>query len=570
MSRVRPFYRKKRFLLPLALILLFGGLVILYVVDTSVSPPMIRDRSPLSWQVSEPDSGLFICEGNWLKQNKYGLWELFVQGSPFERGVANGKLTKELIAFQEEAFVNRLREMIPSDSYLKFLRYFIYWFNRDLDEYLMPEFKEEIYGISFSADPRYNFIGSPYQRMLNYHSAHDIGHALQDLMLVGCTSFGVWNSMSADSSLLIGRNFDFYMGDDFARNPIVCFEKPDTGYPFAMITWGGMTGAVSGMNMAGITVTINAAKSDIPFSARTPVSLLAREILQYASSVEDAWSIAGQRETFVSESLLIGSGKENRAAIIEKSPFGLTLIQSRKDYIMCTNHYQGDLFRDDPHNSENIKNSASYYRSRRVIRLITELSPMDAPDAATLLRDQKGINGTTIGMGNEKAINQLIAHHSVMFKPGELLMWVSTPPWQLGPYICYNLSEIFHTFATLQTRMDIADSNRLIPMDQFVVSSDFQQFLLFRKQRADIRKLIETPEMPLPERSYIEDFTATNPGYFEVWSLAGDLYSSKGAYQDARIMYQKALSMEIPAWQQKEPIIRKLVDCMYNIKTAPE
>ena len=60
---------------------------------------------------------------------------------------------------------------------------------------------------------------------------------------------------------------------------------------------------------------------------------------------------------------------------------------------------------------------------------ITELMPINPQSAAKLLRDQKGMNGNDIGMGNEKSINQLIAHHSVIFKPGERLVWVSTSPW---------------------------------------------------------------------------------------------------------------------------------------------
>jgi len=231
---------------------------------------------------------------------------MYIEGDPFERGVAFGKLAQELLLYQEEAFVEQIRLLVPSERYLKFLKYFLAWFNRNLDKSIPDEYKLEIYGTSFSCSPEFDFIGSGYQRQLNYHAAHDIGHALQGLNMVGCTSFAVWGEKSADSTLLVGRNFDFYAGRKFSENKIVCFVNPSEGTRFMMITWAGMRGGASGMNEKGLTVTINAASSSVPRQAATPVSIVAREILQYASSIEEAYEIAWQRKMFVSESLLIG------------------------------------------------------------------------------------------------------------------------------------------------------------------------------------------------------------------------------------------------------------------------
>ncbi len=117
-----------------------------------------------------------------------------------------------------------------------------------------------------------------------------------------------------------------------------------------MITWGGMTGAVSGMNEQGLTVTINAAKSDIPYSARTPISILAREILQYAKNIKEAYNIAKKRETFVSESILIGSSSDAKASIIEKSTYKIALVEPQENYIVSTNHFRSAVFNSDPKN----------------------------------------------------------------------------------------------------------------------------------------------------------------------------------------------------------------------------
>ena len=165
---------------------------------TVIQPPAPDSFADTILIVNNPEPDFYILGPNWLKKSNSGLWEMYLEGKPFERGVINGKLSKYLIAAQEKAFISRIREMIPSDNYLRFLKYFIYWFNRDLDKYIPEEYKLEIFGISLSASHQYDFIGSRYQRMLNYHSAHDIGHAIQDLSLVGCTSFGVWGDKSKD------------------------------------------------------------------------------------------------------------------------------------------------------------------------------------------------------------------------------------------------------------------------------------------------------------------------------------------------------------------------------------
>ena len=122
-------------------------------------------------------------------------------------------------------------------------------------------------------------------RQLNYHAAHDIGHTMQQYMLVGCSSFGVWGDRSEGRSLLVGRNFDFYVGDDFANNKLLTFSAPDSGYRYARVGWAGMIGVLSGMNECGLTVTINAAIGEILTSAATPIPILSPEILHYASHI---------------------------------------------------------------------------------------------------------------------------------------------------------------------------------------------------------------------------------------------------------------------------------------------
>jgi hypothetical protein len=545
----------------LFIVAIAAGFSIWFSFRTQIQPPKPVNIESVSLIVDNPESGFYRIGPNWLKQSSTGLWEMYIEGKPFDRGVINGKLSKHLIAAQEKAFIDQIREMIPSDFYLRFLKYFIYWFNRDLDKHLTEEYKLEIYGISLSASDQFSFIGSNYQRMLNYHSAHDIGHALQDYSLVGCTSFGIWGSKSKDSSLIIGRNFDFYVGDEFARNKIICFEKPEDGYGFMMVTWGGMIGTVSGMNEMGLTITINAAKSDIPSSARTPISIVAREILQYAKNIGEAFAIARKRETFVTESILVGSSLDKKAVIIEKSPFKIALVLPDKDYIACANHFQSDEFSTDPLNIQNMKENASVYRYKRLVQNLSSDIPSDYQSVADILRDQRGLNGVNIGMGNEKAMNQLIAHHSIIFMPEKLMVWVSTSPWQIGPYVCYDLYKIFHNFAGLQRKVEITEPDKTISSDSFLGSNDYKRFVRFKEMRKYLKHVIRSGKTDALPGSFIDDFRASNPMYYEVFDLIGDFYSQNGQWKLAQAEYRQALLLVIPRWKEKENIIKKLVDC---------
>ena len=396
-----------------------------------------------------------------LRIDPDGLYEMRVCGGPFERGEAIGKLGEDLLYQQEKAFADKLFEMVPSSRYRAFLHYFITIFNRRMGASVPLEYRQEIKAMSASCTHEFDEFGSPYERQMQYHSAHDIGHVMQDYMLVGCTSFAVWGRESADSSLLMARHFDFYMGEEFAKNKLVLFEKPDSGYAYVSVTWPGMLGVVSGMNTQGLAVTINASKLEVPSSSATPISILVKSILQYASNIEEAETIASSFKTFVCESILVGSANDGRAVIIEKTPSAMGIYSPDGGYassrmttassggasavtrIICTNHYQSDRFRDDPVNVENIRVSDSGYRYRRVQQLLDSLGSIDYLKAAAVLRDIRGVDGEDVGYCNDLSINQMLAMHSVIFKPAEKKIWVSTSPWQFGKFVCFDLDEVF-------------------------------------------------------------------------------------------------------------------------------
>lgn len=542
------------FLFLLLIVLLIAGISYLYFSADMQTPK--HEQSMTTDKVIDIDSlHLRYYGDNFLRHSDSGLWELFVKGDAFRRGEAIGKLSSDLLHYQEKVFVDQIREIVPSDSYLKFLRFFIVLFNRNLGENVLEEYRDEIYGISLSCTHEYDFIGTPYERQLNYHSAHDLGHAMQDYMLVGCSSFATWGTQSADSSLLIGRNFDFYVGDAFAENKQVAFYVPEQGYRFASVGWPGMIGVLSGMNETGLTVTINAAKSAVPTGSATPISILTREILQYAATIDEAFAIAQKRETFVSESILIGSAKDGKAAIIEKSPEKTVLFTGKEaNRLICTNHYQSEEFSKDERNMENIRTSDSPYRFARLTELINEDLPIDVSKAASILRDHKGLQNTDLGLANEMAINQFIAHHSVIFQPEKRLMWVSTSPWQCGKYIAYDLNKIFKD--TIDWQHEIYSSALTIPEEKFIDTPEFQHLLTYKKLTPLLLKKIRKKEKI--EESVLKTYQASNPSLYYVYEVIGDYYETMQQPQQAIAYWQQALKRPIPKLQEKERIQQKI------------
>ncbi|MFT4524035.1 MAG: isopenicillin-N N-acyltransferase-like protein [Bacteroidia bacterium] len=496
---------------------------------------------------------------SWYRKNKENLWEAYIEGDDYQRGKVFGVLAEEQIVEQEDYFIAQIQKLIPSEWFLKSLKFGISFFNRNMDDHVIPEYQRELFGISKHFADEYDFIGPKYARILNYHAAHDIGHALQDLSIVGCSSFALKNDMTADGQLLIARNFDFYMGDDFAKNKLILFNRPTEGIPYVSVTWAGFMGVVSGMNLEGLTVTLNASKSSIPTGAKTPISLLAREILQYASNIDEAIVIAEKRETFVSESILIGSAKDGRAVIIEKSPEAIDVFDPNENLMICTNHNQSENFETEQVNLDNLRDSDSKYRFDRLAELLDRSDSLNVDSAVKILRERKGVSEVELGIGNPKAINQLLAHHGIVFQPKEKRFWISTQPFQMGKFICYDLDEIF-AMDSIPTGNITIDS-LTISEDPFLDTKGIWDFMEFKKLKNELfdsyalgKSIQWTDEK---EKRLIE----VNSESYVTYMALGDYYATLGDCSKAVTFYQTSLTKEVASLSERNKLESSIEEC---------
>lgn len=546
----------KNGILYLLLIGFLGTLVSCGTAKSKKHLPDISGYNATKPVVTKRSDSSFISGNNSFSKNKQGLWELYVEGDPLEIGLTTGALSDSLLQKQQRIFFSKITDIVPSKFQQKMLRHFLSWFNRKLYLNVPEEYQTEIYGVSQYTSPEFDNIAPQYQRGLYLHAAHDIGHALQDLALVGCSSFAAWNEKSEDGNLILGRNFDFYVNDAFAENKIIAFVKPKEGHNFMMVTWPGMIGTVSGMNQQGLTVTINASKSKIPLVAKTPISILTREILQHAQNIDEAIAIAKKRKVFVSESIMVGSANDNKAILIEVSPKKMDVYDMpNTSQLICSNHFQGEAFKDDKRNQEQIVNSHSEYRFERMQELLSENKKINPQIASEILRDKNGLNNLPLGYGNEKALNQLMAHHGVIFKPKEKLVWVSANPYQLGEFVCYNLDTVFNSKKT-NSGISFQQENLNLTRDPFIKTEAFQNYKKFKIEDHQMDLSLKNEETISTE--FIQNYHSLNPDYWVVYYKAGLYFYQKKEFQQAQVNFEKALTKEITTAPEKAEIEKYL------------
>ena len=502
---------------------------------------------------TELDSTTFQFGPNWLRKNASGNWESYIEGDAFERGWAMGLLHQELIQHQEEVFVEEIKKMLPNGFLRTVIQAGVTWFNRNLDESVPEEFLQEIYGVSRFFSENYGYIGPKFNRILNYHAAHDIGHMVQNMNLVACSAIAQWDFSGDSPQMLIGRNFDFYFGDGFAENKIVLFINPDQGYDFVSVSWGGFSGVVSGMNEKGLTVTLNALPSEIPKQSETPVSIIAREVVQYASTIEEAFQIIQKYPVFVSESFTIASALDQKAAVIEKTPNSTTIYYPEGNRLVVTNHFQSTEMANSEINLSHLKESESMERFERLNELASRDSILSVAHILSYLREQKGSGEQALGMGNPMAINQLLAHHAVIFDPINLVAYISAAPFQENVFNAYSLLEIKKMGSTNPLKSPEIDSLRL-PADSFLFSPDYAQFKEYKALKEELKFGRETEF----DEEFFSKMIRSNPEYYEPYKLAGDYFYEKKDWAKAQNYYKQALEKPIPYTSYREEMTERI------------
>jgi tetratricopeptide (TPR) repeat protein len=446
----------------------------------------------------------------------------------------------------ENEFLKMIQGYVPQHWLMETLKYYVIYRNRNLSAYVPLDYRLEIYGTTLGCADIHPEEGSFYNRLLNYHAAHDVSYMMIDNPLIsraGCTAFGAWGGATENGHLITGRNFDWEAAEVFSRDRVVKMCEPDDGIPFISLSWAGMAGVVSGMNRSGVSVTINGAPSSLPRETATPAAIVARDILQRAHNLGEALEILRSARVFVSTLWLVGSKTDGKFVVVEKTPDAMQMREPEGDSIICANHFQTAGLRDEARNREYLAEATSVSREARLKELIQNArGAINVPGTVEFLRDRRLPGGNFAGNGHRATLNAFIATHAMVMDLTEGICWAASPPNQLGKFVAFDVGDFSHELP-----------ERAVEPDRTLSSGEFERTVESQKCLADGQRALKSKDAR-KALTLAEKAESLNPGFYQNSALQGSALLALGKSSEAAKAFSTALAAHPAFLKEKQEL----------------
>jgi hypothetical protein len=159
-------------------------------------------------------------------------------------------------------------------------------------------------------------------------------------------------------------------------------------------------------------------------------------------------------------------------------------------------------------------------------------------------------------MGNPVALNQLIAHHSVVIEPMKKTIYFSTNDYQLGQFIGMNLK------ASLKNKTFVFD--KFIEEDPFIRSSNYHKFKTFKIWKKKITQFLMFGTSLNLTPKQVAAFIALNSESYVTYELLGNYFYKKNQPQLAASYYTQAMKKTMPSLAVKKELLQKRSNCFKN------
>jgi isopenicillin-N N-acyltransferase like protein len=515
---------------------------------TAQPPPLPADTSITRLKPESRDGKVWLGK-SWV-QRREGLLVVHLQGSPLEMGYAHGVLLHDQMHTLENEFLKMIQSYVPRHWVMEALKDYVIFRNRHLSDFVPLNYRMEIFGTTLGCPDIHPEEGPFYNRLLNYHAAHDVSYMMIDnpfITKAGCTAFAAWGGATENGHLLTGRNFDWEAAEVFSRDRVVIMCEPDDGIPFISLAWAGMAGVVSGMNRAGVSVTINGAPSSLPRETATPVAIVARDVLQHAHNLAEALEIVRAAKVFVSTIWMVGSRADGKFIVVEKTGDSTQVREPKGDSIVCANHFQTPGLCDDPRNQKYLREATSVSRQSRLTELMEGTNgPITISRAVSFLRDRNLPGGAFPGNGHRATLNAFIATHATVMDLTDGIFWAACPPNQLGKFVAFDVGDFSRELP-----------ERTVSSDPMLASGEFDRAKESQKDvaagRSALRKKDATTALTLAEKA-----ESLNPGFYQNTALQGRALLELGRFPEAARALEKSLE-EHPAFLKEKQDLEVLL-----------
>ena len=296
MNRRRPWLRRGLW----ASGALAGSLLVAYLIMLGLMrrwvarPPALASEPEIVRLVPEQRGDRVYLGRNWLGRRE-GLPVLYLTGTPFEMGYANGVLTQKLIHRQEDTVLEMLHRVAPYRWTQFLLKFFVVYKNRDLPDHVAAELQMEMFGISRGCPDSHPGDGPvlPPDAELPRRAGHLLHADEQPADPRRAARRSAPGARTrASGHLLAGAELRLGSRAGVRRGPPRDVCEPSDGIPFISLAWAGMVGLRLGHEPRRACASPSTARRrGLPGDAATPTCLVAREVLQHARNLDEAMAI---------------------------------------------------------------------------------------------------------------------------------------------------------------------------------------------------------------------------------------------------------------------------------------
>jgi hypothetical protein len=416
----------------------------------------------------------------------------------------------------------------------------IRWF-WGIERFLEPWMVEEMYGVSKYASKEFDTTADPLTRQVAYHGLHEVGQMMVD---VGVEDFGCTVvAFPQQGSWVIGRNFDFDGGRFFDSEKVMKWVFPDRGYPFVSVIWAGLVGAVTGVNDRGVYISINAAGSTDFRRYGTPSTLILLKALQFSKDAEEAVRTI-ERERMFATDIFVVADRNGKLYRVEKSPRHTEIIPLQGASVV-TNHLAGTRWANDSINvyrRDELTSAVREARGNELLAAVQNERPKDQVSAVlVILRDKSAPGGKPLPIGNRKAIDALIAKHSVIYDSAADQLFVSKGPALAGPFVGFDLEASF--------RLRQPSVVRTLPADPAVSADLFERVRSSAHLVSGAERLVQKGECKEAE-ILMGRAGERYSGSSDYYAAVGDVRKCFGDDVRAKEAWRKAIELS-PAYPKK-------------------